>query len=129
MLRNSYTVTVVDEKLLTFSVNENVEQYKMKPAGQLIADSDQYAFVYLCDAGDAYVYIRFEPTVWSALVEVLMQQQDPTLQIDGQSFALPHFFEELHMLVYNIEGNGNYGEAFVSEVERAFEKILTNTSL
>ncbi|MBS7345337.1 MAG: hypothetical protein KIG60_06795 [Caryophanon sp.] len=126
MLRNPYTVTVVDEKLLTFSVNEKVEQYKMKPAGQLIADSDQFAFVYLCDAGDAYAYIRFEPAVWPALVEVLIQEQDPTVQIGEETMTLPHFFEELQMLVYNIEGNGNYGDAFVSAVEQAFERILVD---
>lgn len=129
MLRNPYTVTVVDEKLLTFSVNEKVEHDKMKPAGQLIADSDQFAFVYLCDTGEAYAYIRFEPIVWPVLVEVLLKEQDPTLHIGEEVMTLPHFFEELQMLVYNIEGNGNYGDTFVTEVERAFEQILTDASL
>ena len=129
MLRNQYTVTVVDEKLFTFSVNENAEQHKMKPAGQLIADSDHYAFVYLCDAGDAYAYIRFEPVVWPALVEVLKQEKDPTLHIGEQSCTLLHFFEELQMLVYNIEGNSNYGDEFVRIVEHAFAQILTDASL
>jgi hypothetical protein len=31
------------------------------------------------------------------------------------------------MLIYNIEGNNNYGEAFSSAVESAFEEILKGT--
>lgn len=126
MLRNQYTVTIVDEELLTFSVNENVEYDKMTPAGQVIADSDNFAFVYLCDVGDNYAYIRFEQPVWHVLVQTLVQQQNPTVQMNDTSIVLRHFFEELQMLVYNIEGNGNYGDAFVSAVEQAFERILTD---
>lgn len=126
MLRNQYTVTIVDEELLTFSVNENVEYDKMTPAGQVIADSDDFAFVYLCDVGDTYAYIRFEQPVWHVLVKMLVQQQNPTVQVNATSIVLRHFFEELQMLVYNIEGNGNYGDEFVSAVEQAFQRILTD---
>lgn len=127
-LRNAYTVTIIDEKTLTFSVNENVEQHKMEPAGQLIVDSDHYAFVYLFDAGEGYTYIRFEQPVWRALVDVLTQEKDPTLQVGEHTFVLQHFFEELNMLVYNIEGNDNYGEVFVQAVEQAFAQILTDAA-
>ena len=30
------------------------------------------------------------------------------------------------MLIFNIEGNNNYGEAFSDAVEKAFSELLTN---
>ena len=42
-------------------------------------------------------------------------------------FHLDGFIEELTMLIYNIEGNNNYGEAFSSAVELAFEEVLKST--
>ena len=39
------------------------------------------------------------------------------------------FYEELEALIYNIEGNDNYGESFVSAVETAFQTILTNNEV
>ena len=124
VLRNQFTVSIADETSLIFSLNEKIEHDKMNPAGQLIVDSDNPAFVYLVDLPVGYGYIRFEPTVWPALVQVLERQQDPQLQLAEQIMLLPQFFEELHMLVYNIEGNGNYGNAFVEAVEQTFAPIL-----
>lgn len=123
-MRNQFTVAVADEASLIFSVNEKIEHDKMKPAGQLIVDSDNAAFVYLMDAEEGYRYVRFEPVVWSHLVKALQQEQDPILQFAGEQVVLQQFFEELQMLVYNIEGNGNYGDDFVAAVEQAFVDIL-----
>jgi hypothetical protein len=46
---------------------------------------------------------------------------------DENTVSLNGFIEELTMLIYNIEGNNNYGEAFSSAVESAFEEILKGT--
>lgn len=128
-MRNTYTIenyTFENNKLI-FILNENNEDIQFQPAGQVIVDSDDFAFIYLVDTGDAYGYLRFPPNVWPQLVQILEQQQDPTLQFGEQTVVLQSFYEELQNLMLNIEGNNNYGQPFTDAVEKVFANILANT--
>ena len=58
------------------------------------------------------------------MVDVLTMNSDPVLSWKDEIISLPGFKDELTMLIYNIEGNDNYGEAFSSAVEQAFSTIL-----
>ncbi len=94
------------------------------PAGQIITDSDNMTFIYLMDNGENYSYVFFEQDVWPQLVEVIASE-DPVLRWGEQQAVLHNFRDELEGLIYNIEGNSNYGEAFSQAVEQAFTSILS----
>lgn len=110
---------------LYFSLNESHGEIQIQPAGQVLTDSDSIAFIYVVDEGNEYGYLQFPKKVWSALVMILKTKKDPLLRFNnGESILLHNFANELEMLVFNIQGNGNYGEAFVQAVEETFKEIL-----
>lgn len=127
-MRKIYTIKSfnIENQQLHFSLNDNELNLQLKPAGRLIADTDDFAFIYLLDAGEDYHYLRFEPTIWNELVHILQKKQDPMLQVGTEVLELANFYDELEMLVYNIEGNYNYGAEFVQAVEDHFKAVLAD---
>lgn len=127
-MRKIYTIESFnfENQQLHFSLNDNDSNIQLKPAAQLIADSDEFAFIYLLDAGDNYHYLRFPPPIWSQLVHILQTKQNPMLQVGTEVLELTNFYDELEMLVYNIEGNYNYGSEFVQAVETHFKAVLAD---
>ncbi|MCA1062067.1 hypothetical protein QTG56_19760 [Rossellomorea sp. AcN35-11] len=89
-------------------------------AGQIIADSDRYAFVYLAENADEYVYLYLEESIWSELKTALKENSAVMAKSEDYSLELVRFNEELDYLVSNIEGNGNYGDEMVKKVESVF---------
>jgi len=94
------------------------------PSGKMITDSDNLSFVYLLEVEEGYEHLHFTQTVWPLMVDVLTTNLDPMLSWKDEIILLPGFKDELTMLIYNIEGNDNYGEMFSSAVEQAFSSIL-----
>ncbi|MGB3101548.1 MAG: hypothetical protein WBB56_06540 [Psychrobacillus psychrotolerans] len=97
---------------------------QLKAAGQMITDSDSMAFIYLLEDEIGYHYLKFGQEVWPLLVNTLKAEKDPSLQIGVKELILQGFKEELNMLIFNIEGNDNYGADFSRAVEEAFSEIL-----
>lgn len=97
------------------------------PAGKMITDSEKITFVYLLDESEGYGHIHFTQAVWPLMVAALNSDTDPTVFWEEQSMILTGFREELEMLIFNIEGNNNYGEKFSSAVEQAFAEKLQST--
>ncbi|KAA0565286.1 hypothetical protein F0342_06655 [Bacillus sp. CH30_1T] len=89
-------------------------------AGQIIADSDRYAFVYLAENEEEYVYLYLEESIWDELKKALQEKNAVIAISDDYSLELDQFTEELDYLVTNIEGNGNYGDEMVKKVESVF---------
>ncbi|MGF3102242.1 hypothetical protein [Rossellomorea sp. DUT-2] len=89
-------------------------------AGQIIADSDRYAFVYLAENEEEYVYLYLEESIWDELKKALLNKSAVIAKSDDYSLELDQFTEELDYLVTNIEGNGNYGDEMVKKVENIF---------
>ncbi|WP_044337675.1 hypothetical protein [Rossellomorea aquimaris] len=89
-------------------------------AGQIIADSDRYAFVYLAENEEEYVYLYLEESIWAELKKALQDKAAVIAKSGDYSLELDRFNEELDYLVSNIEGNGNYGDEMVKKVESAF---------
>ncbi|RBP03683.1 hypothetical protein [Rossellomorea aquimaris] len=89
-------------------------------AGQIIADSDRYAFVYLAENEEEYVYLYLEESIWDELKKALLNKSAVIAKSDDYSLELDQFIEELDYLVTNIEGNGNYGDEMVKKVENIF---------
>lgn len=99
-----------------------------KPSGKMITDSDACCFVYLFEDGEDYRYIHFTKEVWPLMQHLVEVEEDPVLECADCTIEMTGFTEELTMLIFNIEGNGNYGEKFMLAVEQAFEKTLKQTS-
>lgn len=114
------------------SNNEGAIQFTLKtapegqwqPANRVITDSDEMAFIYVIDENDAFSYFVFQQSSWDYLVQMIQLEQDPSVVIGEEVTMLTGMFEELQALLFNIEGNSNYGEAFVTAVEEAFSAIL-----
>lgn len=112
-----------DEQIL-FLVAEQAEKPQGIPAGKMITDSDNLSFVYLLEVEAGYEHLHLTQAVWPLMVDVLTTNLDPVLSWKDEIIPLPGFKDELTMLIFNIEGNDNYGEAFSSAVEQAFSSIL-----
>ncbi len=95
-----------------------------KPSGKMITDTDEGTFVYLFEDGEDYVYLHLAQTVWPLMQKLADSGKDPVLDCADSTIRLAGFTEELTMLIFNIEGNGNYGEAFVLAVEQEFANTL-----
>lgn len=109
---------------LHFSLNENLNRIQIQPAGQVLADSDNLAFIYLVEEEDGYSYLQIPQTLWPELVQLVKLNRDPYLVLKDEKMVLTNFTEELNALLYNIEGNDNYGNEFVVAVETTFKEIL-----
>ena len=113
--------------VITFSIIDKLTTQNLIPSGKMITDSDKMTFVYLIDEEDEYGQLHFEQSVWPLLVDSIKLKTDPVVTYNENAVSLDGFIEELTMLIFNIEGNNNYGEAFSSAVELAFEEVLKST--
>ena len=112
------------ENDIRFTLEVTPDQPRISAGGRMITDSDSLSFVYLLEDEDGYHYVKFGQDVWPLLVNTLRAEDDPTLQFGNIELTLTKFKEELEMLIFNIEGNDNYGATFSKAVEEAFEEIL-----
>ncbi|WP_391208166.1 hypothetical protein [Psychrobacillus sp. L4] len=112
------------ENDIRFTLDENPMIENILAGGQMITDSDALSFIYLLEDETGYHYLKFGQDVWPMLVSTLKATDDPTLQFGEAVLTLHKFREELEMLIFNIEGNDNYGAEFSQAVENAFEEIL-----
>ncbi|MCZ2258984.1 hypothetical protein [Sporosarcina sp. G11-34] len=112
---------------IRFLLAKTPESLKGTPSGTMITDTDKITFVYLLEEEEGYRHIHFSEAVWPLMVDVLKTGVDPLLTWGEETLTLNGFNEELTMLIFNIEGNNNYGENFPLAVEKAFSEILTST--
>lgn len=126
-MRKTYIVDsgVQNGSDIRFLLQEDPNEIEVKAGGQLITDTDKNAFVYLMDVVDGYTYIQFPKTVWPLLAATLEADKEPVLTWGQTEIPLDNFREELSMLIFNIEGNHNYGEEFSNAVEVAFKDQLS----
>ena len=124
-VRNVYTVKQVEmiHNEVQFILNEKKQFSQLQSTGQVIVDSDNETFLYIIEENNAYSYVSFEKQFWSQLLQMILLDQKPFLCVEDAQFELTQFAEELTALLYNIEGNGNYGDSFVKSVEEAFAKF------
>lgn len=116
----------ITDQHIQFSIDASEPFEAVEAAGRMITDSDECAFVYLVDTGTEYIYVHFKKHTWPILAEALQKSEVPLLQWGKQIMPLDAFHEELWMLIENIEGNDNYGEAFRTAVEETFKEALAS---
>ncbi|MEK4424186.1 UPF0738 family protein [Solibacillus sp. FSL K6-1523] len=125
-MRKLYTIErfeIINQEL-HFILNEKELQIQLEATGQVIVDSDNESFLYIVEENNAYSYISFSKELWPQLLQMILTKQTPYLTWNTGRIELTNFVEELNMLLFNIEGNGNYGELFVAAVEQQFSRFF-----
>lgn len=125
-LRNVYLIDHVEvvHNEIYFILNEKKQLSQLQSTGQVIVDSDNEAFLYIIEENEAYSYISFSENVWPHLLQMLLAEQKAYLKVEDGLLPLQQFADELQGLLYNIEGNSNYGDQFVDNIEKAFAEFL-----
>jgi hypothetical protein len=108
------------EDQLVLHSSEKVEESELKPAGQVLVDSDNFSFVYFAESQEDYVLIHIQEECWTALNKAFEQKLPVYAGIGETEFELEGLHQELDFLIENIEGNSNYGEEMVKKVEAVF---------
>ncbi|WP_227395753.1 UPF0738 family protein [Jeotgalibacillus aurantiacus] len=108
-----------NECILTGESNDTFDA--LSPAGKMIVDSDERAFVYLADEENSahYTYLYIPDFLWTDLKRSL-SVHPVYVSLQGQKLELKDLEEEIEYLISNIEGNSNYGEEMVKQVEDIF---------
>jgi hypothetical protein len=110
---------LLEDKLVLHS-SEKKDELNMKPAGQVLVDSENFSFVYFAESQEDYVLIHIQEECWSALKEAFEQKVPVIADLGETNFELEGLHQELDFLIENIEGNSNYGEEMVKKVEAVF---------
>jgi hypothetical protein len=109
-----------DEELLLFPKPIELEEDTLKAAERVLVDSEQLAFVYILELSDEYVYLSISHTFWPDLKKVLTKSAPVKLVIEENVIELRSLESEVSELIKNIEGNSNYGDEMVKQVESIF---------
>ncbi|MFF3021170.1 hypothetical protein ACFVRR_00705 [Gottfriedia sp. NPDC057948] len=104
--------------LLIDDTKMNLEQ--CHEVGTMIADSDQGSLLYILEENEEFVYVTVPYKHWSDLKKANDQNLNVFLKVAEKSLSLNNWNEELTYLIQNVEGNFNYGEEFVKQVQIAF---------
>lgn len=125
-MRNVYIIDHVEvvHNEIYFILNEKKQLSQLQSTGQVIVDSDNEAFLYIIEENEAYSYLSFGKNVWSQLLQMLVAEQKAYLKVEDGLLPLQQFADELQGLLYNIEGNSNYGDQFVENIEKAFAEFF-----
>ncbi|MBM6618260.1 hypothetical protein [Bacillus suaedaesalsae] len=115
-------VTWKNEGLYIKSNDTEMDAEQLSPAGKVLVDSNQFAFIYILETPAEYVYLPLPKEHWADLKKVLAEQATVTLFLNNREIVLEHIVEELQYVISNIEGNANYGDQMVEEVEAQFVK-------
>ncbi|WP_064092271.1 UPF0738 family protein [Rossellomorea aquimaris] len=112
--------TTYDNEALLLHTDQGDLLKDTSAACQIIADSEQFSFVYLAENEEEYVYLYLEEPMWEEIKRALENNTPVIAKSDNYSLSLDQFHEELSYLISNIEGNGNYGDEMVKKVESVF---------
>ncbi len=112
----------IGEDVSTVILEKNKEDLmNVKAGARILVDSDHFAFVYILEDTEHFYSLRFEQDCWLALLEAHQKEMAFFAEVsENTRLALVDFNEELAFLLDNIQGNGNYGEAFEKAVGAVF---------
>jgi hypothetical protein len=88
--------------------------------GRMLVDSDGLAFIYILEDEHGFIYTSLTRNTWSALKIALDEQLSVLIENPTGTIELENINDELHYLISNINGNANYGNEMVKEVEEIF---------
>lgn len=97
-----------DRLILTIQSEEQIQ--KAKASGQMLVDSDHFAFVYILETEESFSYLILGEHTWAQLKEAIDRDIPVYLASDEHSLELIQLQQELHYLIDNIKDNANYGD-------------------
>lgn len=100
--------------------NETLNFDNCHEIGTMIADSEQNSLLYIIEENEEFVYITIPVTLWAHIKKANDQNQKVFLQSRDGQLELNSWNDELTYLVQNVEGNFNYGEEFVKQIQKVF---------
>ncbi|PEJ60802.1 hypothetical protein CN692_01555 [Bacillus sp. AFS002410] len=113
--------TIINEDGLFLLLDQsklNLEQ--CSEVGTMIADSDESSLLYIIEEKEEFVYVTVPFEYWSDLKKASDQNLNVFLKVAEENLALNNWNDELSYLVQNVEGNFNYGEEFVKQIQSVF---------
>lgn len=123
-MKNEIIETRKNGNEVHFILNPEAEWPLGSATGKMLTDTDRQSFVYIFDHDAGYRYAYFPKDSWNGLVDMLLQQAEPVLIWQDEKIPLTGAAEEMQALIFNIEGNDNYGEEFSTAVEDIFKPVL-----
>jgi hypothetical protein len=112
----------INENILYFNMTEVFKNFNgLRDNERMLVDSDNLSFIYILDSDEGFVYIDFPKQTWPSLKEMLDHDFTAALRAENNDIIkLSAMKQELQYLILNIEGNTNYGEEMMKEVEKNF---------
>ncbi|GAA0325357.1 hypothetical protein GCM10008967_14960 [Bacillus carboniphilus] len=92
----------------------------VKAGERMLAHSDELSFIYILEQDDEFIYLALPSSIWADLKMVMSDHSKVLLKGSEGVLELASFEMELEYLIQNIEGNSNYGDEMVKEVEKVF---------
>ncbi|CAN2252922.1 hypothetical protein [Bacillus vallismortis] len=111
--------TLSDDQLRLVCETEGNEAER-KPSGQMLVDSDNFAFVYILELADSFEYAIIKEHMWPELKQAHAQRIPVVLEAGDKSIELAGLHKELEYLLENIKDNVNYGEEMEDKVKSVF---------
>ncbi|WP_437830802.1 hypothetical protein ACQRXC_04580 [Niallia taxi] len=112
----------IAETKVILKVDESYPVSQLTPKGQILVDSDSFAFIYIAEKEDEYIYIVLHKGIWPSIKEGLAANLKLYISNGNDNLELIDWKEEMEYLIDNIEGNGNYGEEMEQAVTSVFSK-------
>jgi hypothetical protein len=122
-MQKKIDITRAEQKenaLIFCAENTNLLGEGLKPRNHMLVDSDNLEFLYILESDEDYVYVSIPHTVWPACKQMLDENKKAYVKVNETKIELEQMKEELEYLISNIEGNANYGEELVNNVEAIF---------
>ncbi|WP_242221160.1 hypothetical protein [Bacillus cereus group sp. BfR-BA-01380] len=122
-MQNKIQVKSVEKRenaLIFCAENTELCVEKLKARSHVLVDSDNLSFLYILENETSFIYISILHTFWEELKLAMQNDEKMFVRIQDVEIELEQMKEELEYLIGNIEGNANYGEELVNEVERVF---------
>ncbi|PCK22154.1 hypothetical protein CEY02_05505 [Bacillus pumilus] len=108
--RIEITEATLKEDRLILTVQSDKQIQKAKASGQMLVDSDHFAFVYILETDESFTYLILGENTWAPLKEAMNRDIPVYLTAEEISLELIHLHQELHYLIDNIKDNANYGD-------------------
>ncbi|MGD6817619.1 hypothetical protein [Metabacillus sp. 84] len=95
----------------------------LKAKGQILADSDHLAFIYILEDAEQFTYFSIPAGCWAEIEKARAGDLSVWASINQHELELEEFFNELRELVQNIAGNANYGDEMEGKVSEVFASL------
>ncbi|KAJ0072564.1 hypothetical protein ACLBKW_05810 [Bacillus altitudinis] len=108
--RIEITEATLKEDRLILTVQSDEQIQKAKASGQMLVDSDHFAFVYILETEESFTYLILGEHTWAPLKEAMNLEIPVYLAAEEQTLELIQLHQELNYLIDNIKDNANYGD-------------------